>query len=234
MMFWFDDVGGLGTRADVPLMKARHARKQRALIRPFYGPRGCAPEGIRSEARYERSAPDTGSSTMPMIRCTAKLLRKLGERPVAEAIAAAPSPLGDWYANFFTVERRGCIMFVNEKTLFPCVALQVTKAEYGDIRKLFRDLLRDALAIERFSEHDINFVLQLHTNLAIGKTQNRSTLGSLNNRISDAKSLIEYHGGLSLCDPVELARMLNDTPMSPIGYSSGVEEMRLFVAKQNA
>ena len=65
--------------------------------------------------------------------------------------------------------------------------------------------------------------------MAVGRTHDRSTLGSLNNRIADAKCIIEYRGGLENCDVPSLAHLLNDTPMKPIGYSKGLEQMKRLV-----
>ena len=59
----------------------------------------------------------------------------------------------------------------------------------------------------------------------------RSALGSLNNRIADAKCLISCKGGLDHCNVRALAHLLNGTPMKPIGYSNGLEQMRRLVDK---
>ena len=64
---------------------------------------------------------------MPVIRCTSKLLAEIDDPPTADSAVVAPSLIGDWYGNIFTIERRKCILFINEPTLFVCLSIGVTK-----------------------------------------------------------------------------------------------------------
>ncbi|MBN1589532.1 MAG: hypothetical protein JW888_08460 [Pirellulales bacterium] len=166
---------------------------------------------------------------MPVIRCTTKLLAAIDDLPVATP-ADASSPIGDWYGHLFTVERRKAILFISERTLFVCLALGVTKSDYRRIVPFFLDLLTRTLGQEGFNEEKTDWLLSLHKNMAIGRTHNRSTLGSLNNRIGDAKYLIEYDGGLDHCDVPALVHRLNETPMGPIKYSNGLVQMKRMAA----
>ena len=165
---------------------------------------------------------------MPVVRCTSKLLADIDDPPVA---TVAPSEIGDWYSNIFTVERRKGILFINEQTLFVCLAIGVVKSDYRRIVPFFLDLLGQTLRKEGFSEEEAAWVLGRHENLAVGRTHDRSVLGSLNNRITDAKCLIKYDGGLDHCDVPALAHLLNETPMKPIGYSNGLEQMKRLIDK---
>ena len=166
---------------------------------------------------------------MPVIRCTSKLLDAIDDPPVADSTAVAPSPIGDWYGHIFTVERRKGILFINELTLFVCLAIGVTKLDYRRIVPFFFDLLGRTLHQEGFNEAEAAWILGLHKNMAIGRTLNRSTIASLNNRIGDTRCIIQYEGGLENCDVAVLAHLLNDTPMKPIGYSKGLEQMKRLV-----
>jgi hypothetical protein len=67
--------------------------------------------------------------------------------------------------------------------------------------------------------------------MAVGRTQDRSTIASLNNRISNAKCIIRFDGGLGYCDDGKLAHLLNNTPMKPIQYSSGLEQIARLIDK---
>ncbi len=165
---------------------------------------------------------------MPFLRCTSKLLADIDSKPLAEA---SPSPLGDWYGHLFTVDRRKCLMFISEPTLFVCPILDVVKADYRDIAPLFRKGLAWALREMGFPEGDVAWIMGLHENVAIGRTVNRSTVASLNNRITDAKSTIHWHGGFGGCEISSLTASLNQTPMKPIGYSNGLEQMQALLDK---
>jgi len=166
---------------------------------------------------------------MPVIRCTSKLLADVDDPPLADSTVVALSPIGDWYCHIFTVERRKGILFINEPTLFVCLAIGVTKSDYQRIIPFFLDLLGRTLHQEGFSEKEAAWVLGLHNDVAVDRTHDRSTIASLNNRIRDAKCIIQYKGGLENCDVAALVHHLNDTPMKPIGYSKGLEQMKRLV-----
>ena len=165
---------------------------------------------------------------MPFLRCTSKLLADIDDLPSKESSA---SPLGDWYGHLFTVDRRKCLMFINEPTLFVCPIFDVLKADYRDIAPLFRKVLAWTLREMAFPENDLAWILGIHKNLAVGQTTNRSTVASLNNRIANAKTTFLWQGGFGCCEISSLAASLNQTPMKPIGYSNGLEQMQSLVDK---
>jgi hypothetical protein len=81
---------------------------------------------------------------MPILRCTSKLLKEIDDSPTVDAVPSS-SPLGDWYGHLFTVERRKCIIFINEPTLFVCIACNLLKADYRSIKPFFAKLLMQTL-----------------------------------------------------------------------------------------
>ena len=166
---------------------------------------------------------------MPVLRCTSKLLADIDDTP--QMGLGSPSPIGDWYGHIFTVERRKCILFVNEPTLFVCMALNVVKADYRHLKPFFVELLGRTLLQEGFDETEIALVVGLHEELAVGRTTNRSAIASLVNRVGDAKASIAYHGGLENVNIVAITHLLNGTPMKPIRYLNGLEMMKAFVAQ---
>jgi hypothetical protein len=166
---------------------------------------------------------------MPIIRCTSRLLAEIDDSPMVDSAAIASSPIRDWYGNIFAVERRKCILFINEPTLFVCLAIGVTKSDYRQIVPCFLNLLERTLRQEGFNEDEIAWVLGLHKNMAVDRTQDRSTIASLSNRVSNAKCIIQWDGGLGNCDVAALTHLLNNTPMKPIRYSNGLEQMKRLV-----
>ena len=164
---------------------------------------------------------------MPVIRCTSKLLADIDDPPSVAAVA--PSAVGDWCGHIFTIDRRKCLLFINEQTLFVCLAIGVVKSDYRRIIPFFLDLLGRTLHQEGFSEDETAWVLGQHRRMTVGRTHDRSVLGSLNNRITDAKCIIDYKGGLDYCNASVLVHLLNDTPMKPIGYSKGIEQMKRLI-----
>jgi hypothetical protein len=167
---------------------------------------------------------------MPVLRLTSQLLAELDVQPSPDSTAAS-LPIGDWYGHVFTVERRKCVMFVNEPTLFVCPALGVVKSDYRQIILFFIGVLAQALRTMGFNKREINWIFAKHKGMAIGRATNRSTLGSLNNRVTDIKSHFARHLGFENCDIGSVTKWLNETPMKPIGYANGFEQMRRVVEK---
>jgi hypothetical protein len=59
-----------------------------------------------------------------------------------------------------------------------------------------------------------------------------AAIASLNNRVFNAKCIIQWEGGLGNCDVAILTHLLNNTPMKPIRYSSGLEQMKRLVGQR--
>lgn len=157
---------------------------------------------------------------MPTIRCTNRLLKLLGKEAVRATREddSEDSDL-DWYANLFWVEGRKCLIFVNAGTLFPVVALDVLKDDFRDPGALLRDRYRKLLRYLEAPEEEIERELSLFEELPIGKTRDRSLLGSLTQFGLDAQGSIEYWGGLAEVPDEKVASMLAKTPWSGIGMA---------------
>ena len=111
---------------------------------------------------------------MPVLRCTSKLFTEIDDTPLKGP--GTPSPIGDWYGNIFNIERRKCILFINERTLFVCLALNVVKADYRHLTPFFGELLGRTLLQEGFTEREAALVVGLHKELVVGRTTNRSAV----------------------------------------------------------
>ncbi len=152
-------------------------------------------------------------------------------RSTVNGQAVASSPFGDWYGHIFTVERRKCIIFINEPTLFVCPALCVTKSDYRQIILFFVGVLARTLRTIGFNEREINWVFAKHKEMAIGRATNRSTLSLLSNRVTDIRTHFAWHLGFEACDIGSVTKLLNETPMKPISYAFPIEQMRRVVEK---
>ena len=160
-----------------------------------------------------------------------KLLSDIDDSP-SSVTAAMLSPWGwgDWYGHIFTIKRHKCILFINEPTLFVSLSCWVVTSQYRCIVPFFLESLTLTLRNHLFDPDEINYILGLHEDLTVGKALKRSMISSLNNRIANAKSMIEWRGGYNNCDWRAINILLNQTPMKPIGYSNGLEQMRALLA----
>ncbi|WP_442856595.1 DUF6933 domain-containing protein [Delftia sp. GW456-R20] len=84
-------------------------------LEPSSSPSG--PTAAACEILQEEFNPATPSFT---IRCTQKLLARLGSAPVT-IITTPDTVLGDWCANLNRVGRMQVVLAVSERTLFPLV-----------------------------------------------------------------------------------------------------------------
>jgi len=160
---------------------------------------------------------------MQMIRCTQKLLKELPIEP-SEDVAVLPAAC--WHANLLRIDRRKCLLFTHDTTLFSLFVPGVTKPDFKHFPDMFGQALFKAMVQFNFSQKRIESMLERSRDIQVGRTNNRSVLGSMN----DMKQMIELtvfdQGGLAETDMAELTHMLNQTPFKAIGYSFPEEKMR--------
>jgi len=163
---------------------------------------------------------------MTRICCTQALLKLLRIKPDETQDSLTRAPLGDWYAHLLWIERKKCILFTNEETLFSFPALDIKKTDLADTNTFFRENLRRGLeAIGIIGTSASKLLLTLGEE-ARSKTTNRSVLGSMNDYAFQYRVYVETQGGLRHCDMLEMTRAINESPMSAIGYDSGTQRLR--------
>jgi hypothetical protein len=127
------------------------------------------------------------------IRCTRKLLRRLG----AEAITDPPSPtnlLGDWYANLIFVGHTPLVICVSERSLLP-VLVEVKGA--SSFHPRFLEAARSVLQGIGAERDTVRQVREIGS-FAIGMTSSRRVLGALNDLASLARFDIEANPSIDL------------------------------------
>lgn len=160
---------------------------------------------------------------MLLIRCTQKLLQEL---PMGIANEVTALPLACWHANLLRIDRRKCLLFTHDTTLFSLFVPGVTKPDFKHFPEMFGQALFKAMLQFEFSQVQIESMLDRCRDIRLGRTNSRSVLGSMN----DMKQMIDLtvfgQGGLSATDIPGLAHMLNRTPFKAIGYSFPLEKFR--------
>lgn len=132
---------------------------------------------------------------MPIIRCTQKLLAEVGTiistTNHAESIPNLEQCdlLDEWYANLVFVDRQKCIVFINPATLFVTIAYGKRRDELRQLHQVLMGSLRQALVAEQVDLEVVDRVVQRFEKTQIAKTQDRSTLGCLNDVIRHFKWL---------------------------------------------
>jgi len=166
---------------------------------------------------------------MAIIRCTKKLLTELKTKLSEGAISS--SEVGSWHANLLRIDRRRCILFTNDATLYSFLIPGLKKPQFENFREVFGQNLFKNLLWENFPQNQIEIVLDEHREVIIAKTNNRSVLGSMNDLAFQLKYQIAAMGGLDNVDLAELNHGLNRIPMSAIKEVYSIYELTKLLNK---
>jgi hypothetical protein len=160
---------------------------------------------------------------MQVIHCTKKLLNELGALDSKMPAEHEVGFLGPWHANLIRIERRKCILFTNDRTLYSLLVAGVKKKD--DFHDLFLMNLNSNLAVEGLRQGEILKALAEYREIAIAPTTNRSVLGSMNDLAGQAEFLIHRAGGLEKADMLRVNMMLNRVPMGALKYHYAIEKV---------
>lgn len=160
---------------------------------------------------------------MQVIHCTKKLLIELGA--LGSKMPPEPSAgfLGPWHANLIRIERKKCILFTNDRTLYSFLVPGYKKKD--DVHDLFLLNLNSSLAAEGFGQGDILKALDEYREIAIAPTTNRSVLGSMNDLVNQVEFYIGRAGGLEDAEMLRVNMMLNRVPMGALKYKYAIEKV---------
>ena len=165
---------------------------------------------------------------MTYIRCTRKLLKLLKVEPVDLEPSAENSPLGNWHANLIWIERKKCILFTNEKTLFGFLGLDVRAENLKDFAMVFRVNFQKALDAVDIFNPTVDKILKATDKILIAKTTNRSVLGAMNDYAYQYKVHI-LHGNKGSClDINQLISRKATLDLSHFRKSNAVFQQPLF------
>ncbi|MFZ3138779.1 MAG: hypothetical protein WA126_15465 [Thermodesulfovibrionales bacterium] len=164
---------------------------------------------------------------MRIIHCTKKLLKEL-DVPLIEPdkIPQPTEGLGNWYANLLRIDRRKCLLFTNEESLYTFLIPKVLKANLKSIEQEFLVNLSYNLQNEGFELDVINRVMQEYQEIGFAKTSNRQVLGSMNDLTFQYQVLIEQKEGLENIRILELNKHINRTIMGALKYKYPIEGLK--------
>lgn len=164
---------------------------------------------------------------MVYLRCTKKLLKQIGLDAAVQAREDTSTETDDdWYAYFIWLERRKCVLFTNVGTLYPFMVLDARKAQLQELPVLFLAEYERNLVHLGATRRQISCEMSGLNDLEIGKTQNPKILGSMNDYAFQADVFVGASGGIKEADPLLVSERLGKAPMSVIGYSRGIKELR--------
>jgi len=161
---------------------------------------------------------------MTIIRCTQKLLKELKVKPVETEPSLGL--IGGWHANLLNIDRRKCVLITNDTTLYSVFMPGLRQPQFEMFPEIFGQELFRNLRCDNFTQQEIEIVLEELREIRIGKSNNRSVLGSMNDMTFRIKYLISRAGGLDAIDLTDLNQDINRNRLSAIGYGHPVEALK--------
>ncbi len=170
-----------GDGITVSLGLAQEEARREATQRAFMP----AQKPVTAVAARDRGPQMAYARVMAALRCTAKLLKRLGvTRP--EEPPPPENALGDWYANILFTRSGHFVLLVSERTRLPVL---LSARDLPSFPHRLLHTLSELLADIGVPSPQIDREIEAMQPLYFGKTANRSVLGTLN----DNASLVKYH-----------------------------------------
>src|SRR6187401_1842464 len=154
---------------------------------------------------------------MVVLRCTQKLLvrlKQIDRLPPAESTTR----LGDWYGNVLQIGRRQHLLFISERSRLPLV---IPIREAKRLEAVFPEAVSNVLAAVGIGAEHILGERAKMSEIAFGRTNNRSLLGTLNDF-----AFMAQQGNADRAEPEspeELMQFLAQTPILPLDGASPIE-----------
>ncbi len=172
---------------------------------------------------------------MQLIRCTKKLQKEIGLKPndlVEEDVETGR--LGSWHANLLLIDRRKCVLFVNDKTLFNFIIPGVKKVELVKLDYHFKSYLQCILGDEGFDKIICDQIQQEYDTIGFSSTNNKSVMGSMNDLAFNYTIAIQQDGGVNRCMIPQIIYQLNRMPMKVLDYGYSIEAIKSLYGIQKA
>ena len=164
---------------------------------------------------------------MQLIKCTKKLQKEMGLK-AASLVRYEPegSLLGPWHANLIHIERRKCVLFTNDKTLFNFLVPDVARSHLKELDKMFRGWLECILSEEGVDSELKEKILSEYLEIEYSGATSKRVLGSMNDLAFHYKDMVLSGGGVHSYQVPEIIRELNRMPMGAIGYQYPIEALK--------
>jgi len=160
-----------------------------------------------------------------ILHCTQKLLKELGTPPLQTSDVPTIG-LGNWYANLLLIDRRKCVLFTNEKTLYSFLLPNVKKENLKNIADEFLLNLNLNLQAEGIPIEVIGRVMLEYTDIGFARTANKKVLGSMNEFTFQYKDIImNRYARIEQVNALELNKEINRTIMGGINYLKPIESL---------
>jgi hypothetical protein len=148
---------------------------------------------------------------MTTVFCSNKLEKLLGlimENPSTDIGNA----FGNWNGHLFTFDRKKNLIFMNDKTAYTFVLLNIKKADLKDFKNVFKESLINQLYNDlKISERQEIEVRKWISDIQLAKTNNnKKILGTMNDFVLTIKAIAYEQGGLTRMTNLSIGHGLNN------------------------
>ena len=145
------------------------------------------------------------------------------------------SLLGDWYVNLLVIDRRKCLLFMNERTLLSFISIGFKKSKNlkHDIHEVFIHHLFNLYKLLGLPLEVLNRVMDDYCEYGYSKTASRKLLGNMNDLAHLYQATIAYNGGIDHCDLSEIIRSLNHTPQANLNHQYSIDVAKALLLNQS-
>ena len=159
---------------------------------------------------------------MLYLKCTATVQKIVGlhKENLADAVESE-APLGNWYVNQFKADRKQIFVFMSESTLLSFILYKGKKpVTVESLPNMLLAGLQQLLEMRGLPTAAIEKALLHYESGAYTKTDNRSSLGTLNDLVYIYRHMIESSGGLASCDLTDIIMKINGMPQRKLAWSN--------------
>ena len=153
-------------------------------------------------------------------------LEKIVSKNISDSIEEDNARIRKWSANVFYVKRKKCWLIVNKYSRYALVLSDIKKSDLKNITEIFIDTLYHQLDYDGLpTEH--KELKKIIGDIKLLKTDNdRSTNGSINDRILSFKYWIQEFGTLENMPMRDLNGRLNRLPVETMNWEYPKDRMR--------
>ena len=162
-----------------------------------------------------------------IFRLTQKLAKKIGISPLS-LLLLDKNPFVDWSAHLFTSQRVQYIIITNTPSLYSMVMYGRGITDDNQFLQTALDYMREFMTDDGNEFLFQRLIAPRTGRISFSKTGDRRLLGSINELVFQAKFyLVERE-----VSPFDVSFLLNETPMSYLGYRNPKEVFKSLKIKQ--
>ena len=164
-----------------------------------------------------------------ILRLSSKLATKIKVAPKA-VLPLEANPLADWSGHLFTAARTQYLVLTNTATLYSAIAFARGMTNYSQFIVRALAVIRETLEDDGHEEAYLRLIVPATGTVRFSKALNRSVIGSMNDIVNHSKFFLLERGE----SPFDVARRMNEMPLSMLKYNNSREAFSLLVEQRSA